>query len=253
LQCICRIGNSSVKDHVTTRIGTCCNPSCSAISLPYISTASILAILSLSFPHIYLFWASPSRVLSMRRKVGCSRRTRRNPPWTEDDTIELLAQLDFIVDSVQQEKITDCEAVVLRKLAGPLNSRSQNQIRQKLAAILRDYSSQALNLEIGQIYRLGTCCLDNLPNGIRMRIRAAVTVICTNTPRKTRSALRAPERTPISRGRLKSVVREGSPTENRKRCRASQRVTPSSQHLKLEPSSSRASKINRPSYQSNGC
>jgi hypothetical protein len=173
--------------------------------------------------------------------------SRKQIPWTEDDTSELLARLDFIVESQKEENVKEHEIVVLRKLAVCFKPhRTQDQIKRKLARLVQDYSSQGRHTDHHVVYRLGTCYLDAMHDEMRMRVNAALDVIRWNetykfisSPRATRSASRRVEGTPGRQKRSQSLFRDYTPIDPARKQRRLNVRSPSARIIKTEPSSSR--------------
>lgn len=125
---------------------------------------------------------------------------RRKHKWSSDDTIELLAHLDFVVEKLHQNSGRVLKADILRMLQHRLTKRhNHRQIESKLFNLWSGSRNEHSKKTFEDVWVLGSRCMKNLDSGLKLRVRENLDVIKINelyihssTPRQLRSASRNP-------------------------------------------------------------
>jgi hypothetical protein len=130
----------------------------------------------------------------MRRIAASPDKSRVKIKWSLDDTIELLANLDFIVKTMRQSSGWAGKKEVLQKLRSRL--RKRRTIRQ-IDSKLRSLNGSAGPKTIEDVYRHGSSRMQSLDADLKLKVEEELKVIkskevciVVSTPRQLRSASR---------------------------------------------------------------
>ena len=114
--------------------------------------------------------------------------------WSIDDTIELLANLDFVVKNIRQNSGWAGKNEVLQKLQSRLRKRRNvRQIDNKLKSLTGSERPKSIE----DVYRYGSSCMESLDVGLKLKVLEELKSIKSNevcmvvsTPRQLRSGSR---------------------------------------------------------------
>jgi hypothetical protein len=121
-------------------------------------------------------------------------KSRIKSKWSLDDTIELLANLDFVVKNIRQNSGWAGKNEVLQKLQSRLRKRRNvRQIDNKLKSL--NGSERPKSIE--DVYRYGSSRMESLDVGLKLKvleelksIKSKEVCMVVSTPRQLRSGSR---------------------------------------------------------------
>jgi hypothetical protein len=121
-------------------------------------------------------------------------KSRIKSKWSIDDTIELLANLDFVVKNIRQNSGWAGKNEVLQKLQSRLRKRRNvSQIDNKLKSL--NGSERPKSIE--DVYRYGSSRMESLDVGLKLKvleelksIKSKEVCMVVSTPRQLRSGSR---------------------------------------------------------------
>ncbi|KAE9377464.1 hypothetical protein N431DRAFT_553915 [Stipitochalara longipes BDJ] len=127
----------------------------------------------------------------MRRKAASPEKARINIKWSEDDTVELLANLELVVKRIRENSGWAGKKEVLQKLQPRLRRpRTVNQIENKLKSL--NGSERPKTVE--DVYRHGISRMQSLDVGLKLKVQEEIRTIkskevcvVVSTPRQLRS------------------------------------------------------------------
>lgn len=127
----------------------------------------------------------------MRHIAASPEKSRIKSRWSLDDTVELLANLDFIVKTIRQNSGWAGKNEVLQKLQSRLRKRrTVGQIENKLKSLNDSERPQTIE----HVYRYGTSRMKSLDVDLKLKvleqlesIRSKEVCMVMSTPRQLRS------------------------------------------------------------------
>lgn len=163
--------------------------------------------------------------------------------WSQDDTIELLAHLDFVIQKLRKDIGHAPKDEILRKLQPRLKKRrTTTQIDSKIKLLTG--SSDPKTIE--DVYRHGSSRMASLDVDLKLKvqeelksIKSKELCIVVSTPRQLRSAPRNLD-TETSRSKRESTIfGERTPTRSMRKTQRGEPQDRESKLAKKEPLSSR--------------
>jgi hypothetical protein len=180
----------------------------------------------------------------MRHIAASTDKSRIKSKWSPDDTIELLANLDFIVKNIRQNSGWAGTNEVLQKLQSRLRKRRTiRQIDNKLKSL--NGSERPKTIE--DVYRHGSSRMQSLDVGLKLKvleelksIKSKEVCMVVSTPRQLRSGSRNLGIETSRSKRESTIFSERTPTRTMPRRR---RGEPEDLVSKLSENESLSSKV----------
>ena len=157
----------------------------------------------------------------MRRRAACPDVPPTTVKMSPYDTIELLANLDFVVEKLREASGWPARPDVLRMLQPRLRKRhTSRQIESKLKSLIRSADPKTIQ----DVYRYGSSRMESLDDDLKLKVQEELKVIkseevciVVSTPRKLRNVSRTPA-TETSRSKRESTLfSERTPTRSASR------------------------------------
>jgi hypothetical protein len=180
----------------------------------------------------------------MRRRAACPDKSRTKIKMGPHDTVELLANLDFVVERIRQDSGRPHKAEVLRQL--------QPRLRKPYTGKQIDNKFKSLNGSadpkiIEDIYRYGSSRIKSLDVDLKLKvleelkiIKSEEVCIVVSTPRQLRSVSRNPATETSRSKRGSTIFGERTPTRT---MRKTQRGEPQIREPKLAKNELLSSKV----------
>ncbi len=171
--------------------------------------------------------------------TACADEPRTKIKMGPHDTIELLANLDFVVESIREDTGRPHKSDVLRKLQPRLRKRHTNtQIDNKLKSL----TGSADPKTIDDVYRYGSSRIKSLDLDLKVKvleelkiIKSEEVCIVVSTPRQLRSVSRNPATETSRSTRGSTIFGERTPTRPMRKTQRAERQTRVSKMDKKEP------------------
>ncbi|CAI6338265.1 unnamed protein product [Periconia digitata] len=181
-----------------------------------------------------------------------SRNDRKEVMWPEDDVVELLAQLDFLVEWPETSRVLDkkvqrdeADKKVISQLSKKIDGKyTPRQVERKLLDLYKEGDpSKWWESNFTQVFCNGSSRMMALSDGIRRRVKERYTVLSLGTPRSRRSSKRpAPSTVPPTPPVQRVGKRRKTPSRTTRCQSKSRKTTPLNNSSKRWYNRSRTSK-----------